>query len=151
MEETLRILGWMLGLTREKRTELSDVICEEGIFRKVVDFFENTPVCEYGCCVGNTWYTKRETAYFSGPNGLHFDFPPDSIPSLSDGERVLIKYRTVFSVTQDYTLPDFSQKDETTRKTVDRVYDSYERIQGQKPLAVRVNDRRQFYRPAFSL
>jgi hypothetical protein len=157
MESVIENVRGLLRHFGKKRTELSDAVTTEAIFRRVGNVIESTPDDEGGLdptIFGDYVYEKDHssegflklrTSYFSGQDGLYFEFSPDSFPDLTDGERVLVKYRTRFLVTTDNIPSGSSQAGETRRKIKDYIYEGYERI--PNPFPFRVTDRRAFYRP----
>lgn len=120
----IKRLGWKLGLTKEKRQELSDVICVEDKVAKK----EKVPnLFAYGSA---EWFAAggdKCCVTLAGSNVSFTLNPWHELNSYNEGEKVRVAYREVHTITLDYVPPDFEAK-----KAVERKLAGYELVKTEK-------------------
>jgi hypothetical protein len=128
----LKQLGWSLGLTKEKRTELSDVLYETASVT-AKDYQEKEDGLLTGMAMGNLamgmLFEKDEkfSVSFKGQK-TSFDINNEKIfKSLKIGDRVRLSYQEKYKSTYDYIPPNFDQKQQ-----LDKVLSGYKFVSAEK-------------------
>jgi hypothetical protein len=116
----LRKIGWILGLTKERKTELSDVLYETGSVtaKNYQEEEDNLPL---GVAMGNIDLgvalseDEKYNISFRGPR-TSFDFEDEGLfRAFKVGDKVKIGFREEYTVTSDYIPPNFDQKQQLDR------------------------------------
>lgn len=133
MNRGLRKIGWSLGLTKERRTELSDVLYEIGkvTAKNYQEEEDNLPL---GIAMGNIALglaLSEDEEYnisFRGSK-TSFDFDDKELfRAFKVGDKVRLGYREKYKVTSDYVPPNFDQKQQLDRVLSDYIFESATKI-----------------------
>ncbi|PIN81223.1 hypothetical protein COV11_02400 [Candidatus Woesearchaeota archaeon CG10_big_fil_rev_8_21_14_0_10_30_7] len=121
-------LGWHLGLTKRWKTELSDLITEEGTvtWKHYVEARSDATSLPAG-----DWDIRGELHYYITLEGKTVQFHLDS-PSVykqfEEGDKVKINYQKAHLLTLNYVAPNFDNKVEVKRRKLKDKFVTAEKI-----------------------
>ena len=101
----LKQLGHKLGLTKETRTELSDIFCEEGIITS--DHYWEEELNKNGM---PKVYADDDLYVGIIGEKTRFKIEHEILGDIKIGDKVKISYREEFGRVFDYIPPNFDQK-----------------------------------------
>ena len=126
----------MLGLTKETKTELSDIVYDEAVVYKrhiprEDDFVTGFAMGSMGREMAEGYAMNKDEEYRVIFKGLHEHFVLDNVHlfhSFENSDKAKVVYRKAHSVTYDYVPPDFDSKQEVGRVPAHSVFVSAEKI-----------------------